>query len=59
MPPPSAYFTGDYLASAALLWLLVEFGGLHGAIAKGLTLPLVVALQFTLNRRITFRPATA
>lgn len=44
-----------YALSGLLLWLMIDAAGLGPAIAKGLTLPVVVALQFTLNRTITFR----
>ncbi len=46
-----------YLASAALLALLA--GGLHlnERLAKLLTLPLVVVLQFALNKRLAFKGA--
>ncbi|MET0319720.1 MAG: GtrA family protein [Duganella sp.] len=44
-------------ASALLLWLLVQQLGLDARLAKLLTLPMVVALQFTLNRRLTFNAA--
>ena len=44
-----------YAFSAALLWSMVDLFGLDARIAKLLTLPLVVVLQFTLNKRITFR----
>lgn len=47
--------TLGYLASAFCLWLLVEFASIDERIAKILTLPVVVALQFTLNRLVTFR----
>ena len=40
-----------------LLWLLVQHLGVDARLAKLLTLPVVVVLQFTLNRRLTFRPA--
>jgi putative flippase GtrA len=46
-----------YSVSVAMLWLLIDQAALNPAIAKGLTLPVVVALQFTLNRSITFRAA--
>ncbi|MBF0332547.1 MAG: GtrA family protein [Alphaproteobacteria bacterium] len=46
-----------FAVSAGLLWLLVDAAGVGPALAKGATLPVVVALQFTLNRRITFLPA--
>lgn len=48
-----------YAASALMLWLLVDLGGLDARLAKLLTLPMVVVLQFLLNRRITFKPAAA
>ncbi len=44
-----------FAASALLLWLLVGKGQLDARIAKLITLPMVVVLQFTLNRRITFK----
>jgi putative flippase GtrA len=43
-----------FSASALMLWLLVDGAGMDARIAKLLTLPVVVAIQFTLNRRITF-----
>lgn len=43
--------------SALLLWLLVQHLGLDARLAKLLTLPVVVVLQFTLNRRLTFNAA--
>lgn len=48
-----------YLASSCLLWLMVSGIGLDKFLAKALTLPLVVALQFGLNRKITFRTSVA
>lgn len=48
-----------YSASAVLLWALVQYGQLDPRIAKLITLPMVVLLQFGLNRRITFQPAPA
>ena len=48
-----------YLASAALLWLLVDVAGLPKIWALIPTLPVVVALQFGLNRKITFRDSAA
>lgn len=48
-----------YGASAALLWALVQAGHVDPRIAKLITLPMVVVLQFALNRRITFNPAGA
>lgn len=44
-----------YLASAALLWLLVDVVRLPKFWALVPTLPVVVALQFGLNRKFTFR----
>ena len=43
-----------FAASALLLWLLVDLAGLDARWAKLITLPMVVVLQFTLNRRVTF-----
>jgi putative flippase GtrA len=43
-----------FAASALLLWLLVQLAHLDPRIAKLATLPVVVVLQFSLNRRITF-----
>lgn len=48
-----------FAASAALLWLLVQGFQLDPRVAKLLTLPMVVVLQFTLNRRLTFQAARA
>ena len=45
-----------YSVSAAMLWILVERFFFDSNLAKLLTLPVVVALQFTLNKLITFRP---
>lgn len=44
-----------YGVSAAMLWMLVERFMLESNIAKLVTLPAVVAVQFTLNKLITFR----
>ncbi len=46
-----------FAASALLLWWLVEVINLDARIAKLITLPMVVVLQFFLNRRITFNAA--
>jgi putative flippase GtrA len=43
-----------YATSALLLWALVEGAHLDATIAKLVTLPLVVVLQFSLNRRFSF-----
>lgn len=54
-----------YLSSACVLWLLVVVMQIDARIAKLLTLPLVVIIQFSLNRRLTFneiksqKPVTA
>jgi putative flippase GtrA len=44
-----------FATSALLLWLLVDVAGLDARVAKLITLPVVVVLQFSLNRRLTFR----
>lgn len=44
-----------YAASALMLWVLVQWLLVDARIAKLLTLPVVVVLQFSLNRRITFK----
>jgi putative flippase GtrA len=44
-----------FLASAALLALLVDVLHVDARLAKILTLPMVVVLQFTLNKRFTFQ----
>ncbi len=43
-----------FSASAILLWLMVDVALIDPKIAKLLTLPVVVVLQFSLNRRVTF-----
>jgi putative flippase GtrA len=48
-----------YLASALLLWLLVQLVHVDPRIAKLITLPMVVVLQFSLNRRLTFKANAA
>jgi Predicted membrane protein len=50
-------FTG-YLVSSMLLWLLVSRLDVNVFAAKLLTLAVVLVLQFTLNRTITFRTPT-
>ena len=47
-----------FAVSALLLWILVDHSGLDARVAKLLTLPVVVALQFSLNRRFSFNAAT-
>jgi putative flippase GtrA len=44
-----------YACSAILLWLLVKGAHLDPRLAKVVTLPLVVAVQYSLNRRFSFR----
>jgi len=44
-----------YLTSALLLWFLVDLFLIDARYAKLLTLPVVVVLQFSLNRWLTFR----
>ncbi|MGQ3355551.1 MAG: GtrA family protein [Phreatobacter sp.] len=46
-----------FTASAVMLWVLVAQLSVDATIAKLLTLPVVVAIQFLLNRSITFRDA--
>ena len=46
------------MASSVALWLLIEQAGVGPVIAKILTLPLVVGVQFSLNRLVTFRTKT-
>ncbi|NGM86006.1 GtrA family protein [Parapusillimonas sp. SGNA-6] len=43
-----------FAASAIFLWLMVDVWSLDPRVAKILTLPLVVVIQFYLNRRWTF-----
>ena len=43
-----------FSASAFMLWLMVDISAVDPKIAKLLTLPVVVVIQFSLNRRITF-----
>lgn len=44
-----------FTASALMLWVLVDLMSMDARIAKLVTLPVVVLIQFSLNRRITFR----
>jgi len=44
-----------YLCSVFLLWLMVTHLSLDARIAKLITLPVVVAIQFGLNSRLSFR----
>jgi len=47
-----------YLASSALLWVLVSAQGFAPLPSKIATLAIVLVLQFSLNRAITFRAST-
>ena len=44
-----------YICSAFLLYIFVQLVGIHAILAKVLTLGLVLMIQFTLNKRITFK----
>lgn len=46
-----------YTTSSTILWILIDFVMVDPKIAKIITLPVVVVLQFTLNRKITFKQA--
>lgn len=48
-----------FTCSAVMLWVLVAYGNIDEKIAKLLTLPVVVVIQFLLNRRITFASAVS
>jgi putative flippase GtrA len=48
-----------FACSAVLLWVLVEALQVDARMAKLLTLPVVVVLQFSLNRRYSFRARPA
>src|ERR1700737_259709 len=43
-----------FSASALMLWLIIDVMSFDAKIAKLLTLPVVVIIQFSVNRRITF-----
>ena len=43
-----------FTASVLILWLMVDFMTIDAKIAKLLALPIVIAIQFFLNRQITF-----
>jgi putative flippase GtrA len=47
-----------YLASSALLWVLVSVQSYPPLLSKIATLAVVLVLQFTLNRAVTFRAST-
>lgn len=48
-----------FSVSALMLWGLVDHVGVNEQLAKLLTLPVVVVIQFLLNRRITFAIAAS
>lgn len=48
-----------FLISTAMLWPLVELLHLDPLLSKVITVPVVVAVQFLLNKRITFGAALA
>lgn len=50
----SVAFVG-YFCSVLLLYAFVQLAGIHAILAKILTLGLVFIIQFTLNKRITFK----
>lgn len=41
--------------TAIMLWLLVDIAGWNAAVAKAASLPVVLVVQFALNRSISFR----
>jgi putative flippase GtrA len=43
------------LASSAILWLLVDLGKINVYISKGLTIFIVVIIQYSLNKKFTFK----
>jgi len=44
-----------YIVSALMLLILIDFWSLDSKISKIITLPIVVLIQFTLNRVLTFK----
>ena len=44
-----------YIVSALLLLILIDFWTLDPKLSKIITLPIVVLIQFTLNRALTFK----
>jgi putative flippase GtrA len=44
-----------FSASTLMLWVMVDFMIIDAKIAKLLTLPIVIVIQFSMNRRFTFR----
>lgn len=47
-----------WLLSTAIIWIAVDVVGLDPVVAKIVTLLPVVALQYSLNKKITFAPST-
>lgn len=47
-----------WLLSTAIIWIAADVVGLDPVVAKILTLLPVVALQYSLNKKITFAPST-
>lgn len=45
-----------YTVGALVIWAIAEAGGLPSLLAKLMSLPLVFALQYRLNSRVTFCP---
>lgn len=43
-----------FTASALMLWLMIDIMKIDARLSKLLTLPVVVVIQYSLNRRITF-----
>jgi putative flippase GtrA len=54
-----AFFMGaalvGFITSALLMWLMIDFLSVDAKIAKLLTLPAVIIIQYSINRRITFK----
>lgn len=50
--------TVGFLSSAATLWVLIEQLNMQALPSKLLSLVVVVAVQFTLNSLVTFRPSS-
>jgi len=48
-----------FASSALLLWLLVDLAHLDPKLSKLITLPMVVVVQFSLNRRFSFNARAA
>ena len=46
--------TVGFSVSAVMLWLMIDHMAIDAKLAKLLTLPVVVIIQFTMNRRLSF-----